>query len=498
MVLIVGISFLILLSYFLFTSTSSQSTSLIVTQHEYEKVTDVVRNFLYTRIPNFEKTYGQLLGDMVVNGGEDVVDYGERYGGINVTKIVYEYFDSYYPQRWMLNLTARTETTQILWIPNSGNGNSISKVSTNDGRELGRYFTVPSQKNGNPSRVSIDTKGNVWVGNRGTRTLVKIGLKENNQCIDKNGNGRIDTSFDINDDGEIQESEMLPFGSDECLLAEVFLGGNDYGNFGDKGVRAVCVDERDDSVYAGLFDDQKLFHISSDGKILKEWNLKQYGHPYGCFVDKNGNVWISLVNEYKILKFDPINEQFTLININHYVYGIAPCYNEDCLVINSWQHNKLTKVNTTTNSIIFDLTKPELYQGRGIIVDEEGNIYAVSTANDLIVKYDKEGNEMKRAKTCDQPAGIGIDQLGKIWVACLDSELWRFDKNLEFELGSKFGTGHYVYNFFTSQKVPPITLGKSVSFGYPYSDENRVITFLAPLPVPSWRGEVIYLHFKTW
>jgi hypothetical protein len=114
------------------------------------------------------------------------------------------------------------------------------------------------------------------------------------------------------------------------------------------------------------------------------------------------------------------------------------------------------------------------------------------------VKYDKEGNEMKRAKTCDQPTGIGIDGLGKIWVACFNEELWRFNKNLEFELGSKFGTGHYVYNFFTSRKVPPITLGKSVGFGYIYSDESRVTTFLAPLPIPSWRGEVIYLHFKTW
>jgi len=498
MILIVGIFLLIFLSYFLFTSTSSQSTSLIVTQHEYEKVTDVVRNFLYTRIPNLEKNYGQLLGDMVVNGGEDVVDYGERYGGINVTKIIYEYFDNYYPQRWMLNLTARTETTQILWIPNSGNGNSVSKIATGDGRELGRYFTVPSDKNGNPSRISIDTKGNVWVGNRGTRTLVKIGLKEKNQCIDKNGNGRIDSSFDRNENGQIEDSEMLPFGSDECLLAEVFLGGNDYGSYGDKGVRAVCVDERDDSVYAALYNDQKLFHVSSDGNILKEWDLHPYGHPYGCFVDKNGIVWISLVHEYKILKFDPINEQFTPININHYVYGIAPCYNEDCLVINSWQHRKLTKLNTTIDSIIFDLTKQELYQGRGIIVDEEENIYAVSTANDLIVKYDKDGNEIKRAKTCDQPAGIGIDGFGNVWVACLNSELWKFDKNLEFELGSKFGTGHYVYNFFTSHKVPPITLGKSVGFGYAYTDESKVTTFVAPLPIPSWRGEVIYLNFKTW
>lgn len=499
LILVVGISILVFISYFFFSSRTQQSVSMVSTQHEYERVVEATRNFLYTKIPKFDKTYGQLLGDMIVNGGEDVVDYGDKYGGINVTKLVYDYFDSHFQDRWNLNLTARTEIFHVLWIPNSGDENSISKISIIDGRELGKYYTVPANRNGNPSRVSIDKNGNVWVGNRGTRTLVKIGLKENGQCVDKNGNGKIETSEDLNGNGLIDDNEVLPFGKDECLLAEVFLGGNDYGGFGSEGVRAVCFSEKENVVYAGLYRERKFFKVSNDGQVLKEWDLSQVGiNPYGCFVDKNGIVWISGVHQLKLVKFDPQTEEFKVINIGYKVYGIAPCYLEDCLVINAYEDSRLIKVNTTTDSIIFNLQKPELYQGRGVIVDGEENIYAVSSAKNLIVKYDKEGNELGRSSTCRQPTGVGIDILGKLWVTCLDREIQRFDKNLKFEIGSKFGSGHYVYNFFTSYNTPPITIGKSVEFGYKPKNTERLITFFAPLPIPSWRGEIIYLHIKVW
>jgi len=46
------------------------------------------------------KTYAQLLGDLVITDGKDIVDYGYGYGSVNVTEIIYEYFDSYYGEDW--------------------------------------------------------------------------------------------------------------------------------------------------------------------------------------------------------------------------------------------------------------------------------------------------------------------------------------------------------------------------------------------------------------
>lgn len=502
---VVGVSIVIILSYFLFTGRTPQIKSMYSEEHEYERVGDAIQDVFYMRIPGIDKVFIQMLGDLIVNEGkieyeDGMVDYGDKYGAVNVTEIVYDYFDSYFFKRWNLTVPLVTKIGSILWIPNSQSHaeSSISKINSIDGKEMGRYYTVPSNIYGNPSRVSLDSNGNVWVGNRGTRTLVKIGLFENNQCKDKNGDGIIETSQDLNMNGIIGPSEILPFKEDECLLTEVFLGGNSYGNFDSGGVKAVCVDQKD-NVYAGMFNDEKLFYVSKDGNILKEWSLSSYGiTPYGCFVDSDGILWVSGVTTKKLLRFDPKTESFTVIDIGHVVYGISPCFNEDCLVINCWGDTALVKLNTSTNQFIFNLDKPELMNGRGVIVDSNENIYAVSSSNDLVVKYDENGVEISRAPTCDTPTGVGIDFMEKIWVTCLDSEIRRYNSSLVHEKSSDFGTGHYVYNFFTSYNVKPIFFQKSISFGYIHENVERIRTFLLKQPLPGYTGEVIDVEFKQW
>ena len=504
LILVVGLSILLILSYYLFSQASSASSTILFEETQYEKITSFTSNFFYTRIPGIDKTISQLLADRIVSDN-DVVYYGEQYGGLNVTKIIHDYFNSYFSNRWNLSISVNAKIVySVLWIPNSYTGNSISKIDIKDGTEKGRYSTVPAGIYGNPSRVAVDSKGNVWVGNRGTRTLVKIGLSEADECIDRNGNGVIDTSEDSDKDGIITPYETYPFGDDECLLANVFLGGSDYGNFDAEGVRAVCTDKQD-NVYAGLFGERKLFYVSKDGDVLKEWS--SIVQPYGCFVDDKGIVWISSaadpVNSHKLERFDPSTENFQVFDIGHTVYGIAPCFNEDCLVINGWGDMKLTKLNTTTNQIIFDLDKPELLEGRGLTMDENNDIYAVSSAKNLIVKYDKDGNEIVRAATCGKPTGVGIDAFGKIWTTCIESvaspsAIKRFTKNLVPEIKSVFGSAHYVYNFFTSYNLQPIVFEKHMSFGYD-PKANRIRTFIIKLPLPQPNiGGVVNVFLRQW
>ena len=77
---------------------------------------------------------------------------------------------------------------------------------------MGRYRTCPPGVNGQPSRTTIDQYGNCWVANRQSGTVVKIGLLENGQYLDRNTNGVPDTSYDANGDGDISSNEMLPWG----------------------------------------------------------------------------------------------------------------------------------------------------------------------------------------------------------------------------------------------------------------------------------------------
>lgn len=509
LILVVGIIVALLIYYFFFVRTQSSVSSLETEQHEFERVGDTVKDFFYTKVPGFDKTYGQLLSDMIIAEGKDVVDYGQRYGGINVTKVVYEYFDSYFPKKWRVTIPLGIETKDTLWIPNSQSDvrSSVSKISPMDGKELGCYRTVPDGMFGNPSRVSLDSKGNVWVANRGTRTIVKVGLLENGQCVDKNGDGKIETSQDLNKNGKIEDNEIFSFKQDECLLAEVFLGGSDYGSFGAGGIRALCTDNQD-NVYAGFWTEKKLFHISERGDVLKEWDISQYvassNGPYGCFVDRDGILWISLVLDQKMLRFDPATEKFTPIDIGYYVYGIAPCFHQDCLLINSWSNERLIKLNTTTLQPIFSLSKPELANGRGVIVDRYNNIYAISSANNLVVKYDENGTELARAYTCGTPTGVGKDIFEKIWVTCLtpetigNAEIRRYSEDLKWEITSNFGTPHYVYNFFTSYESKATQFEKTIILGYEPKNVERIRTFIIKFPIPSYIGKMVDVKFEAW
>ena len=44
------------------------------------------------------------------------------------------------------------------------------------------------------SRIAVDRSGSIWITKSGMSRVVKIGLPENNQCVDRNGDGRITTS----------------------------------------------------------------------------------------------------------------------------------------------------------------------------------------------------------------------------------------------------------------------------------------------------------------
>ena len=126
-----------------------------------------------------------------------------------------------------LQLNNTTTTLPFIWVPNSNEG-TVSKVDTVTGKELGRYRTGPTS-NGNPSRTTVDLQGSCWVGNRGTGTVVKIGLSEAGLYNDTNGDGFMNTSMDLNGDGDITGAEILPWGDDECVLFEVLLGNSGSG-----------------------------------------------------------------------------------------------------------------------------------------------------------------------------------------------------------------------------------------------------------------------------
>jgi streptogramin lyase len=101
-----------------------------------------------------------------------------------------------------------------VWVTNAGPG-TISKIDARTYKEVARY----QGPGGAVSRTAVDRFGNVWVECRGANAVIQI-LDERNWSLayDFNGNGQLDTSRDLNNNGCIEPNEMLPFGQDELVV----------------------------------------------------------------------------------------------------------------------------------------------------------------------------------------------------------------------------------------------------------------------------------------
>jgi hypothetical protein len=202
-----------------------------------------------------------------------------------------------------VQLSVESTTLPFIWVPNSNEG-TVSKVDTVTGRELGRYRTGPSN-NGNPSRTTVDLYGSCWVGNRNTGTVIKIGLLENGEYMDRNYNGIIETSTDLDGNGDITGNEILPWASDECVIYEVvlipgiestYIPGQYQGSYTNDewnpGPRSIAVDAYN-NIWAGCYGSKKFYYIDSyNGQIIKTIDVSSVNHtPYGAVVDENGILW---------------------------------------------------------------------------------------------------------------------------------------------------------------------------------------------------------------
>lgn len=164
---------------------------------------------------------------------------------------------------------------EFIWIANTNQG-TISKVDTKTYEEVGRYLTGPAGTNNDPSRTSVDTYSDVYVGNRRSGSLSKIG--NGATCVDKNGDGEIQTSTGADN--------VLPWGQDECVLWNTPLQGGGL-------IRAVAAQDGPDGpvVWAGGYNGVIWKLDGKTGEIL--FQTPSPVNTYGFALDKTGNLWIA-------------------------------------------------------------------------------------------------------------------------------------------------------------------------------------------------------------
>jgi hypothetical protein len=369
-----------------------------------------------------------------------------------------------------LQLSEELVTLPFIWIP--GDEGMVSKVNTETGDELGRYRVA--LYGGSPSRTSVDLEGNVWVGLRTAGTVVKIGLYEAGQYVDRNEDGIIQTSRDLDGDGDITGDEIIPWGQDECVLLEVVLVPGHEGtyvpgtykgpydtDYWGTSPRGLAVDA-ENNLWVGTGSPQKLYYIDgATGEILDVVDVSPWDHySYGATMDSNGVLWLLHRWHYptaptptELLRVDSSDlESIRAVHLPYEQYALAPDYLGH-LFLTGWESNKLFKIDIETDEMIWVKNTTEGC-ARGVVVTPEDNhVWVADTCRDSVLRYDNDGNFTAEIEGLAAPSSIDVDAAGKVWATDRNDEyIHRIDPETNtIDLSKRLsGTGgHYSYSDMT-------------------------------------------------
>ena len=205
-----------------------------------------------------------------------------------------------------LVLDSTAAVDDFLWIPNTAES-SMSKWDARTNTEVGRYRVgLPSGEcvgsccwnNGcnMPSRVVVDGSGDAYVANRGFSmqgTVTKIAANIDD-CVDRNGNGMIDTSTG---------STALPFDEDECVLWTAPVGPSNAV------LRALAIDAGDTEhpegyPWVGAYNTRQFWKLDPDTGAVLLGPVGVSINPYGAIVLSDGTLYASGLGTTSLAVFD--------------------------------------------------------------------------------------------------------------------------------------------------------------------------------------------------
>lgn len=351
----------------------------------------------------------------------------------------------------------------FIWIPNEEG--TVSKINTETGYEVARYrVSDPDWPPPSASRTTVDLYGNCWVGCRQRGTVVKIGLFEAGQWIDRNADGLCQTSWDVDGDGDITASEILGWGEDECVLWEVVLvpghegpyapgtypGPYDYDFWG-VAPRGLAVDASN-NLWAGTWSTSTYYYIDgAAGTILQAVDVSSLGHnAYGAALDANGVLWSSNAGNH-MLWLDPSADPPTMGTVSvPGVYGVGLDYLGH-LFAAGWSY--LTRIDVDTKAVDWARHKPELDLARGVVCTADSDIWVASSNGDAVFRYDNDGDLKAAVPVGSHPTGVAVDMAGKVWTCDLyDEYVHRIDpatNAVDLSKAVVNSGGHYTYSDMT-------------------------------------------------
>ncbi|MBK7829026.1 lyase [Nannocystis sp.] len=355
-----------------------------------------------------------------------------------------------------------------LWVANTDQG-SISKVNTETLVEEARYFSDLTQSGASsPSRTSVNITGRfVVVSNRNTGWVTKVAANKAD-CIDKNGNGMIETSPD--------KDTLLPWGSDECQLWSTQVTNNVFS--GGAGPRGTTWTPGDFNKETCQFDNQKVWvgWLTGPGQAvmgrldgetgalevtvpLPNWPLYDAPNgyaPYGAAVDAAGYVWTSAVFSDSTWRIDPVTlevKQYSGGNGDAH-YGMTTDSKGKVWFANYTGHGGVSMFDPMTEQFtIIPGSTGNLF--RGIAVGADGNVWAANNGGALGCGLIQISADTLTVVTfhqfdqCGTPVGVSIDVAGKVWMVDYNGWAYKIDPETYAKELVPIANVHYTYSDMT-------------------------------------------------
>ena len=375
------------------------------------------------------------------------------------------------PNSNQLQLSESTTTEPFMYVAHTDNG-ILLKMDTSTGRQVARYRTQRTADctiagcNASPdftwypSRTAVDLNGDVWVANRAfgnQGTITKI-ANNRGDCIDRNGNGTIETSSDADNDGAV---EIIPTEffeqNDECIIKSIPVAGIDHL------LRALAIDG-DGDLWVGTYQHgPAAYEIDGVTGALKR-TIPLSTSAYGFVVRGNFLYHASLGQAVERIDLTPgadlSGPPGRVVIAGFPNYGIAVASNGI-----TW----FGDYNGGVRRCSFDAPAGCSHHGGdqhyGIGVDGDDDVWAAGPFTNRVEKYSPAGVLLGHSVTGGniQPYGVAIGHDGNPWIAG-----WRGVARLD--KGATHGAPGAGVSLYSTAYIPGQPAGVNSPFNYTYSD----------------------------
>ncbi|GEP43499.1 Ig-like domain-containing protein [Brevifollis gellanilyticus] len=281
------------------------------------------------------------------------------------------------------------------------NDGRLLRIDPDSGQIIGEFRTSPDGEHSLPSRTAVDQEGNLWVANRATNSLTMIAAPGSGRWVDRNGNGKLDTSTGIMD------RKAWPVGGqpvDELIVTHVTLQVTTPNSL------AVSYDNR---VLVGGGGGWQWLSWPAANTLEIEPHRNLGG--YGSIISTQGVHW----SAGKFLRW-PLSQKLAEVDLNgSWNDGTTPWCVAEAPDGHIWTASEpgAEVRKYTSDGRLVGKYKHGWPDAQGIVADHRGHIWVAHThCGSTVGHLLPDGTLVGVVRTAGGPVAVDVDRSGRVWV----------------------------------------------------------------------------------